>query len=816
MEAATRADATVDEIEIGQSDSSHTEHSDTKEIVSGTTATAEEQVTSTSTVSTNDETTSASTKYDESAEEEGNKKEESKATNSSDSGSKNEASDGDTTVSTPKGRGRKAAPVQKIELADGNGMAEQLLELNEKLPAEVKGMYGRVVWAQMRGYPYWPGYVCDPTMLTNDYESMKIFLPQIETHYWVYFYDSDNRWRLNSDMSMTGLFSAAIPYTKVAPWEDTSKPYRTGYFPGLPANKKSKLISQTAKMKPAIELAEREQQLPSENRIAWVLQKVEIPELKPLKKSQQGKKREGDDNEDGPPKKRRGRPPKKVEVPQQLPDEKTGEEDVNPPQQKKKRGRPPKVKPQEAAQEDIAVAEPSPKQKGKPGRKPKVKVEEEEVAGESKRPDNTKSPADAEEEPKKEPKRRGRPPKKQKPPVTEEDKLEETNTPPEPKKRRGRPPKSAASKQSVGEDTSFQGEAQENNTKELIPEEAAPVDKSDVKSTAQKGKGPDVIENEATEQMHKGKKDEKEKKINKKRKLSENDDSSSKTQNHMKQKHNADGKVKTNADDKKSEENVEKRPKSNDDLWGQDGNVILDNFNVDKAKRVSRKLAKCARGDSKESFERALQIMNCLFELKEFSLEMLKESGLPPVVNQLRGSSNPNVAKTASALRKHMMQQSGFEKSKAKAARESTETTPAPSAPVESAPVEEPKAKVTPQEDATSATRKCTDQEPDNVTTPEGDDSSAQFGRDREMVIQMLQSIIASPKVSREIETALFDRFSDTTEEYKTQARRVIFGLRDHELCRQKVLSGSLHVLELVFATDEAFTQYNMAPWKAK
>ncbi|RHY50397.1 hypothetical protein DYB38_009404, partial [Aphanomyces astaci] len=237
--------------------------------------------------------------------------------------------------------------------------------------------------------------------------------------------------------------------------------------------------------------------------------------------------------------------------------------------------------------------------------------------------------------------------------------------------------------------------------------------------------------------------------------------------------------------------------------------LVIHKLDLDTAVQLATDLQGCVAGESKESVASALNIMNALIASTEFSLETLQKSGLPAVINTLRQRAvNPNVKKTASALRKHMMQHV---------------RTPSPSrwyrGPPTASAVDDEEGKdpdvegtvdvgapnpLTVESVPEAAPTKPAD-EPDNVTTPEGDDggvvgTAAPFGRDREIVVEMIQAIITSPK------TALYDRFSDTTEEYKTQARRVIFGLRDHDLCRQKVLSGSLHVMELVFASDEVLT----------
>ncbi|OQR84264.1 hypothetical protein ACHHYP_13665 [Achlya hypogyna] len=226
---------------------------------------------------------------------------------------------------------------------------------------------------------------------------------------------------------------------------------------------------------------------------------------------------------------------------------------------------------------------------------------------------------------------------------------------------------------------------------------------------------------------------------------------------------------------------------------------------LEQAKRFAKRLLRCSKDDSKESNEKALAVMTTLIESeKPMTIDVLRDSQLPAAVNALRTSSNPNVAKTASALRKLMMMRAGVpKKEKPKAS------------PEEAVPNDKPTAAA--EADTTAVTKPATptkpmtplaavDASPQPEATPPAPEPTPETA-DREVVQKLLLQVLPKAELCKEIETALYDRFSDTTEEYKSQARTVVFGLRNHKVCRQKVLSGALLVMELAFATDEMFAQ---------
>ncbi|ETV92276.1 hypothetical protein, variant 1 [Aphanomyces invadans] len=137
------------------------------------------------------------------------------------------------------------------ELHDTAVLAARMFDQNAALSPEVKSMYSQVAWCRLRGWPYWPGYVCSPHMLAVDSETMEAFVPFMSTHYWIYFYGCNK--------------SAAVPHSSVVPWDDASKPYREGYPSGGP--------HRAIGLADAVDLAE-EYKLPADERVAWVISRV--------------------------------------------------------------------------------------------------------------------------------------------------------------------------------------------------------------------------------------------------------------------------------------------------------------------------------------------------------------------------------------------------------------------------------------------------------------------------------------------------------------------------------------------------------------
>ncbi|RHZ03328.1 hypothetical protein DYB31_006498 [Aphanomyces astaci] len=74
------------------------------------------------------------------------------------------------------------------ELQDTTALAARMFEQHASLVPEITSMYSQVAWCRLRGWPYWPGYVCSPQMLAVDADTMETFVPLMKTHYWIYFY----------------------------------------------------------------------------------------------------------------------------------------------------------------------------------------------------------------------------------------------------------------------------------------------------------------------------------------------------------------------------------------------------------------------------------------------------------------------------------------------------------------------------------------------------------------------------------------------------------------------------------------------------
>ncbi|RHY30722.1 hypothetical protein DYB32_004070 [Aphanomyces invadans] len=738
-----------------------------------------------------------------------------------------EASDTESVPAKTK-QPRKSTPAKKVAVVAewddvAASLSAQFLAKSSELVSQDKAMYGQVAWARIRGYPYWPGYICDPKMLVHDYVSMQKYLPLMDTHFWVYFYQTNN--------------SAPVLRADIALWEDSSKPFHDG-FP----TKKGKPYK-NAKFDEAKTIAADKPD---------IFQETTGEKMARKRKEGAAAKRplvdQPTESEPAPVKKRRGRPPKNpslsvaptTSVVTQHPDVVEGPSEVTKTPDSaatapapKKRGRPPKVKPQpvevvpgneppgEQQVPPAAKATPTTpiKAKGRPGRKPKAKPvhETEEPPSTTKNvtADDMEKTTVADEIPDQDT-------KEIKPPVPSQEPKRQRGRPPKDTapKRRGRPPKErpAVPLQIVADAPAEVANVDEpgETTKTTTAVEALGTSE---RATVSEGGPMDANSNEES-----GKKTPRTTSTTvaeAKKESTSHDvdgDAESKTESDMNVKPpqrkrpaaNAKGlktkKVKTIQDEEVETE--ENNASSKDTATTSDvaeTALVIETLDLELATNLAKELQGCVKGESKESISLALKIMNALIESTQFTLDTLQKSGLPVVVNLLRNTSiNPNVKKTASALRKHMIRQSKpatVDAPIASVENEAPEPTSEVSVPIEPSAIAdiEPKLSVG-------------DHESENHTTPEGDDgvSGAPFSREREIVVQMIQEVITSPK------KGLYDRFLDTTEEYKSQARRVIFGLRDHDLCRQKVLSGSLHVLELVFATDEAFTQYNLAPWKAK
>ncbi|ETK70971.1 hypothetical protein L917_21421 [Phytophthora nicotianae] len=79
--------------------------------------------------------------------------------------------------------------------------------------------------------------------------------------------------------------------------------------------------------------------------------------------------------------------------------------------------------------------------------------------------------------------------------------------------------------------------------------------------------------------------------------------------------------------------------------------------------------------------------------------------------------------------------------------------------------------------------------------------------KNRTIFVNMLSEILDQDGAKRadlatEIEAALFERFKESSEDYLTQARIIIFGLKENAPMRKRLFSGALHCLEFAYADD--------------
>ncbi|CEG48430.1 Transcription elongation factor S-II, central domain [Plasmopara halstedii] len=123
----------------------------------------------------------------------------------------------------------------------------------EALSDEIKGRFGQIVWAKMGGYPFWPCIITDPRLLPKKLQETA--LKTLGTKYLVFFYVSNN--------------FAPISFKKIVPWDDTKFGYREGY-----PEKDSKAPKRRVKLMTAIEIADKEAKLPIEERANGILKPV--------------------------------------------------------------------------------------------------------------------------------------------------------------------------------------------------------------------------------------------------------------------------------------------------------------------------------------------------------------------------------------------------------------------------------------------------------------------------------------------------------------------------------------------------------------
>ncbi|KAG7379605.1 hypothetical protein PHYPSEUDO_008356 [Phytophthora pseudosyringae] len=174
----------------------------------------------------------------------------------------------------PKTPGRRKKAAPEPE----DDADEEQKAAEEKVAAlsdDIKGRFGQIVWAKMGGYPYWPCIITDPRLLPRKLQDTA--MKALETKYLVFFYVSNN--------------FASISFKMIEPWDDTKLNYREG-FP----EKDSKAPKRRVKLMAAIEVADKETKLPIEERADGLLKPEE--------------KVEPADEAPAPVKRKPGRPPK--------------------------------------------------------------------------------------------------------------------------------------------------------------------------------------------------------------------------------------------------------------------------------------------------------------------------------------------------------------------------------------------------------------------------------------------------------------------------------------------------------------------------
>lgn len=150
---------------------------------------------------------------------------------------------------SPKTPGRKKkVTTEPIDSADEEPTVVE--EKVEALSDEIKSRFGQIVWAKMGGYPYWPCIITDPRLLPKKLQETA--MKTLATKYIVFFYVSNN--------------FAPVSFKKIVPWDDTKFEYRAG-FP----EKDSKAPKRRVKLMAAIEFADKEVMLPVDERANGLL-----------------------------------------------------------------------------------------------------------------------------------------------------------------------------------------------------------------------------------------------------------------------------------------------------------------------------------------------------------------------------------------------------------------------------------------------------------------------------------------------------------------------------------------------------------------
>ncbi|OWZ14484.1 hypothetical protein PHMEG_00012040 [Phytophthora megakarya] len=277
------------------------------------------------------------------------------------------------------------------------------------------------------------------------------------------------------------------------------------------------------------------------------------------------------------------------------------------------------------------------------------------------------------------------------------------------------------------------------------------------------------------------------------------------------------------------------------------------------ASRMTRLHAK----ESARNNDELVSMMQALFKETLMYRSDVERSGLAAIIAVLRKKSNPTVGQTASALRKHMInilnhdteivnlgkkgheddaghgskkrkvengssvkaedhllkEISSAENSDAKGNSEKPTdgvVKDKEDAAVKAVPTEDVVVKAeTVDEKTNAATEKRSASPTDSEKPTDGvvKDKEDLFAapehqnKNRTIFVDMLSKILdhdgaKRADLAKDIEGALYERFKDNSDEYLTQARIIIFGLKENASKRERLFSGALHSLELAYSDD--------------
>ncbi|TMW57108.1 hypothetical protein Poli38472_003033 [Pythium oligandrum] len=284
-------------------------------------------------------------------------------------------------------------------------------------------------------------------------------------------------------------------------------------------------------------------------------------------------------------------------------------------------------------------------------------------------------------------------------------------------------------------------------------------------------------------------------------------------------------------------------------------------YQVGNLSQFAKKMTRLHAKESSKNNDELIQMLRKLFDEKDLFRSDVERSGLAAIIAILRKSTNPTVATTASAVRKHLMKilnddtsgagskhksDSGDDGKPAKkqktsaspspstdsveekkdikkdAEETSEENTKKPAEAVKSEQASQPETEKESQPTIESKTDNLSPKEDASTTEPAAPEAkltpteSAAKNPDpstdkkRMSFIDMLSKALESngsenTRIAREIEDSVFDRFKNSGADYQSFARVVTFGFKKNEKLRERLFSGSLQALEVAYQTEEFF-----------